>query len=168
MSSRFVLLASSSLLLLGCGDPELECEPGVLIESEEAAFCAFAEGVDVTCPEGLGTRVYVANGYPTWAEICTDAAPDADGEVPLPADVCREVRALGATCVGVTAVDGGQCCDYTGSCISGGHGGWAPRADSCLPTWANDGAYSEEVDARGCPYLAPRGLCSGGEMCCIE
>lgn len=150
-------------------DPEAlagsECGIGTFVEEDGRRWCVYPEAApDLVCPDGTPHRLFAQNDFPGWAMICTDRAPLFDGTSTLPAEVCSTARAF--DCLAVEAVDGeGVCCDYTGSCSAGGHGGWAPRTESCPGTWAYDGAFSEREDAWGCPYLEPRGLCS--EMCCI-
>lgn len=166
---RSAALAAALALpaLLACGG-ELDCGDGTLLAEGESEFCVYAAAEpDHACPGGLPHQLYLQNGFPGWAEICTNAAPSADGTLELPAEVCDATGAW-MSCLAVTAESDGLCCPYTEACSAGGHGGWAPRMESCPGTFAYDGAFSPQTDAFGCSFLAPRGLCAGGEMCCLE
>jgi hypothetical protein len=156
-----------SILAVGCGDPAIECGEGTLVVDGEDELCVFDAAPDHACPEGLPYQLYIQSGFPGWTEICTSRAPAADGTLELSASVCAAAGGRGG-CVAATAMDGGLCCPYTGSCSSGGHGGWAPRTESCPRPWAFDGAFSPQTDAWGCSYLDARGFCPGGQACCIE
>ncbi len=165
--ARALVTAALALPALVACAGELDCGDGTLLADGESEFCVYAAAPDHSCPGALPHQLYIQNGSPGWAEICTNAAPSADGTLELPAAVCSAAGSF-RSCVAVTAEGDGLCCPYNPTCSAGGHGGWAPRMESCPSIWAFDGAFSPETDAWGCSYLDARGLCAGGEMCCLE